>query len=518
MVLFKDESRGFRQSFFAANRPAYVANFANLAEVLFARRSRVPAAALIFWAGRNATQRKRHACVPVFSPLVANQEPTRPRTQGARVDSWTIVIDESEFRAVDIRDIESGDALVWKMAAWGSDLDRSILRRTAALPQLRTLAGRLKLTISEGMQLRPRPKPGGESVEHHKELAERLTLDVAALTGLRRIFAFPPQALSQISRERTYVRAGRFTLPNRVSQPPHVLVSAARNWAVFSDEYLVVPARQIGIVADRGQALLLKALTLYLNSDFVQYHQFLVSTEAGVKRPRSTLEALRSLPIPRSLMEADKDVVGSWAALHDQLAAHDRQADLVTDAGARDAQKAAILSKVNALVNKSLGLGGQDSVRVFDFVNVLFGLCDGKVEDRAVRAPDASELQVYAERLQHELNVFVGPDAGARHSITVRRNGHHNVVQVDLQARNAAVTVHAVEHGSGVAADAAELRQQLETRFAQWRYFNRNLRLFAENRLYLFKPLQLFHWLESKAILDAAEVIGLVLDHAPRPS
>jgi len=45
MSLFEDPSKGFRSAFFNGYKVHTVANFSNLAEVLFARRSRVPAAA-----------------------------------------------------------------------------------------------------------------------------------------------------------------------------------------------------------------------------------------------------------------------------------------------------------------------------------------------------------------------------------------------------------------------------------------------------------------------------------------
>ncbi len=509
MILFKSESEEFRERFFGETQLAYVANFANLAEVLFAGRSRVPAAALIFrpTAGDVTT-------IPVFSPLVANQEPTRPRKEGTRVDTWSLVIDENELRFVNQHDIASGDSLVWKLAAWGSELDRAILRRMKSLKSLDDIADIFDLKIAQGMELRTEPKKGGEPAQHHPELTGKLTINLNALAGSRLLFTFPRKALAPIPAEQTWVRVrGGFSAPERVSRPPHILVNAARNWAVFSDEYVIVPPLQIGVAGGSADVSLLKALTLYLNSHFVQYHQFFASAQSGVKREVSTLRALRELPIPRCLIEPDHGVIETWAHLHDELAACD-----AVSAGTHESRKAGLLSELNRNVNAALHLRQQDCIRIADFVDVMLGLRDGKIEERAVRRPKDEELRVYAERLRHDLDVFIGREAGATHGIDVWHDEHQGVIGIDLLASDGGVTVHPSAQGTGVMSQLADLRNQLAREFSQWRYFNRNLRLFANDRVYLFKPMQRFHWLESQAIQDAGEVVGLVLHRLRAPA
>jgi hypothetical protein len=99
-----------------------------------------------------------------------------------------------------------------------------------------------------------------------------------------------------------------------------VVVSAARNYAVFSEEFLIVESRQIGIVSVEGNRQLLKALELYLSSDFAYYHQFLTTIELGVKRDRATLESLRQIPLP--LFNLTLDELGSGK--HSTTNSHER--------------------------------------------------------------------------------------------------------------------------------------------------------------------------------------------------
>src|SRR5262249_10521335 len=105
----------------------------------------------------------------------------------------------------------------------------------------------------------------------------------------------------------------------KVCEPPHVIVDAARRFAVYSDEYLVIPPRQIGIAGPRDQTQLLKAISLFLISDFATYYQFFASPGWGVKRERATLRARKEMPVPFSRMS--ESALGAWCELHAQALA-----------------------------------------------------------------------------------------------------------------------------------------------------------------------------------------------------
>ena len=158
MTLFKDESKGFRQAFFGSVKVNAVVNFANMAYVLFAGRAEVPAAAFFYElrpdAGSAAGEPER---IITFAPLVTNQEPNRPLRFNSKVDTWTITVNGSEIREVDIADAARGDALTWKLAMWGSHRDRRLLESVAdRFPSLAIEQVERKLTILEGFQLRER--------------------------------------------------------------------------------------------------------------------------------------------------------------------------------------------------------------------------------------------------------------------------------------------------------------------------------------------------------------------------
>jgi hypothetical protein len=262
MTLFKDESTGFRQAFFAGAKVNAVANFANLAYVLFAGRSEVPAAAFFYQkrpAAPNAIDEAER--ILTFAPLVAHQQPNRPTRFQRKVDTWTITVNGSELREVGIAEAIRGDALTWKLAIWGSYRDRRLLESVKARFREETvaiIAQRSGLQIHEGFQPRKRGK-------HVPELVGKKRMKETAIRGLGDVFAFPDFAFEEFPAEWAYARRGRDKLPVTVSRPPHILCDAARRFAVYSDDFVVVRARQPAIAGPKEQAGFLKVLSLYLD-------------------------------------------------------------------------------------------------------------------------------------------------------------------------------------------------------------------------------------------------------------
>ena len=86
------------------------------------------------------------------------------------------------------------------------------------------------------------------------------------------------------------------------------------------------------------------------------------------------------------------------------------------------------------------------------------------------------------------------------------------MVSIDL-TKNAnagnALIVAAADSQAGK--ELERTRRRLQQKRSQWVYFNRDLRIFEGTRTYLFKPMQRFHWTETQAMIDAAEVISATL-------
>jgi hypothetical protein len=541
MTFFEDPSAEFRRRFFREHRLYAVTNFSNLAEVLFAGRSRVPAAAVFFGLRKKNAQPDDLEMTTVFSPLIANQESTRPLSSGVRNETWSITINGDEVREIPFCEIASGRGLPWKLATWGSALDASLLARMRRKwPSLEECEAKWKpklakfvtdpkipaqkFGVTQGLELRVKnSKDAGEEVagaqkkpklDEVSEVRGKHKLDVKLLDRVRRLFRFSNDELVAVlggednGPDEAWCREGRGPLPLAVCRPPHVIVSAARNFAVYSDRFIVVPPRQIGIISVDGNQMLLKAIALYLSSDFAYYHQFLTATELGVKRDRATLESLRQIPIP--LLKLAPNELKGWEALHDRLAQtkprllHDpNQPNAELDETPADDGQDAMIEELNRRVSDALGLDEAERALVHDLVHVRLALNDGKIGQAAMRAAGADELQTYAEWLQRELDT--NADGSTQYCVAILHDADSGFIAVEPANGHATIGVFAVSSGSDRI--LAATRERLREEHAQWVYFDRALRIHRGKRTYLFKPIHRMHWTRTRAMLDAADIV-----------
>jgi hypothetical protein len=386
---------------------------------------------------------------------------------------------------------------------WGSFVDAKVLQTVAR--NFRTVgdlehAG--QLILSEGPQLRDSAGEKGSN-EYHPELIGKATIDLDALKRCRHLLRFPEDSVRYLNESEVFVnkRAG-IQKKLSICEPPHVVVSVSRNFAVYMETFLAVPARQIGIASPSGNRGLLKAMALYLNSDFVAYHQFLKSPQAGIERFVNTLTALRDLPVPFD----DAASLERWETLYSRIAADSETGDLDQSS----------IDELNELTFDTIKLSWRARAAVADLVRVRLGLIEGKIDQSAVRTPSKNELESYARTLGDDLNEFISQSSSSRHRVDLLIGADSGLVAVEL--------IHGVEaQSAGNVWTASEpeahqlvaIRERLIERSAQWLYFNRNLRVYEGSRTYILKPLQRFHWTRTQAIQDAAEIIADCLEPEP---
>jgi N-6 DNA Methylase len=557
-----DEKREFRREFFRQMDVTAVANFANLREVLFPKRdshdtdepgqskkkkrvgARHPAAAF-FYKLTTATRPNERADVLVYSPLVVNQEANRPARPGARKEVWSIVLNASEVRTLPWRALESGDPLPFKIAMWGSPRDEQLLSSLESrFPALSSYAGDKALhgtvcAMHEGPALRwQRPPVAGQPEQEELDalpgVAGKYTIDSDKLRGSGRIYAFPRAALKKVTAAEAFVRKGRGKLTLSVCKKPHIIVSETRSYAVFSDEFLVVPHNYPGIAGPPEERSRLIALSLYLSSSFAFYHDFFRSPNGGITGRRSTLSALRSLPFP--FTDTPESALEEWVELHAQLAktppraapraakkpkrAPQRElfpaepADLEpgpTDPGSTE--ETPLEARLNEMVYALLGLTETERSLVNDVARVRRHLVDGTIGEPAVKLPTETELEEYAAALQRQLGEYVAPALNLVHRVTVVHDvaSRRGMAQIELAPR--------AQPGSPIRVLAADARvgreiAALSDENRQWLYFDRNLFVYRDDRIFILKPLQMVHWTERQGLLDANEIIAQAL--APR--
>ena len=263
MTFFK-QGGSFRSKFFGAFDVSALANFSNLRRDLFDRRVEEPAAAIFYALPKS---RPAHKDILVYSPLLANQEASRPAPDLRalkRKETWAIALNASEVRQISSGSVEKGDFLPLKVAMWGTQRDlRLITGVEKRLPRLEKVISPREIVIRSGLELRKEGAEGG--IDAVPEIQDKLELVVRSLHDCGRIYSLPPAALRKIEAHRAYAREGRGESPLAVCRPPHIVLSGARTFAVYTEEFVVVPHGQTGIAGPDSQKNFLKALSLYLS-------------------------------------------------------------------------------------------------------------------------------------------------------------------------------------------------------------------------------------------------------------
>jgi len=395
-----------------------------------------------------------------------------------------------------------GDLLTWKAAMWGSPRDERLIR--SVRHRFPALGDRPGIEIQEGFQLR---SEGTKGAEFREDLVDKKTLLMEPLRGCGRIFVFPDDAIGTIDRTRAYVRKRGGMSGISVSYAPHVIIDAARRFAVYSDEFLAIPPRQIGIAGQAGHAKLLKALSLFLVSDFATYYQFFTTPAWGVARERATLRSLKEIPVP--FLGMSDDELAGWERLHaDAIGQRGTELPLFELKQSDGKSLEDVDRELNEMTYAALALSKQERWLVEDLARVRIELDEGRIGAAAISSPDVAELEKYADSLSRELDAFLDAE-GKHHEVRVVHDGHSGMVQTSVVRSGRSSQRVWVEKADSLTSKAfARSRDLLRRRYSQWMYFDRRLLILDGEKTFLFKPLQRFHWTCGQALNDADLIIG----------
>jgi restriction-modification enzyme MmeI-like protein len=504
MTWFKKESKLFRQQFFSVWKIWCLANFANFMETLFAGRARSPASAVFY----QAIPPDDDDTILTFAPFVAEQIANRPQEIKSRINIWNIVVNGAEVHEVENSCAKQGAGLTWKLAMWGTNRDRKLLERIGhRYSTFEDFCSKYQLKAHEGFQLRVWSANAAKDLEARQELIGKKKADFNKLRLIGPIFSFPDWALGTISEEEAYLRKRGGGAGLVVSQPPHILVDAARRFAVFSNEFIAVPPRQVGIRGPRGSEPLLKSLGLFLSSEFFAYHQFLASPKWGIDQNLADLDTLKKLPVPLNEL-TDRDIA-EWSAIYDELA-------LLTDksfdeSGLNDSQivrRKNLLDDLNARVFSLLGLRSTERFLVEDFVRFNMNLRQGAVPPDSINAPTVDHIRVYVNTLRDCLDDFLSANRRLRHKIEVVTNEEAGFLSISVQRASKPLLPLISTNREDTSKEMLSIRDALRKEHSQWIYFDRKLKVYYGDVLYQFKPMQRLHWTRRQAVLDSDDIIS----------
>ncbi|MBN2590430.1 MAG: N-6 DNA methylase [Sedimentisphaerales bacterium] len=516
MTLFEEAAQKFRSRFFQEMKVHTVINFSNMRWVLSGNRFTAPSAAFFYHPQEPEQQTDNsEEIIRTYSPLIANQEATRTNARNKRNESWNIIVNVSEIRDVPLNSVTDGQSIPWKVAAWGSQLDikllQSIKKRFHSIGKLKEMG---LLSISQGLELRS--PESDEDIDPVNLPKNAKIVDVSLLKGWRDFFLLPDKAIIPLPKELTHARKGRAKLPLSVCHPPHVIVNQARSFAIYSEDFFIIPPVQIGIASTSNDRNILKALALFLNSDFAYYYEFFLSSTLGGWRKISKLKALRNIPTP--ILSISKSMLKKWANFYDYLANATliayKKSNLWNNENNISSIKGSVvdqelIQELNKLVYDGLDLTHREQSLVHDFMYVRSSLNDGCLGVEACRPPKNNEIRNYAKHLQNELNDFIKGELSGRHDIQIIHDKDSGMICVTFVRNSKSKGLLSVLPADNSEAKELErYRKNIIKEKSQWVYFNRNLRIYDNNKICIFKPMQMMHWTTTQARLDAMDILS----------
>jgi len=544
--LFNLKSRNYRRHFFTKHEVLRITNLANLRDVLFDGRSKLPAATIIY---RQAVDSREKPSIVHYGPFSLNQLP------GARKKPWVITINENEIQIVSPYEAEKGETSLWKFALWGTYRDKRATERISYLfpNTLNEVCEKRGWPFSEGVQLRHRgTKPNYELVEYIAELRgkKRFRTDLMNKSLLR--FSVSQNVLEDIPDEMCYVRKRGGKAGLSVTQAPHIILSPGwMSYIVYSDEDFVIPPRQIGIAAPEEDAEYLQALSVFLNSSLVTYYLFFHAQEWGVFRQarRVSITEVRKIPTPEltrgqieelaglldELTEVEnREVLGFISEMRGRgptrldLASHSagNTAKFSLPEGLTKEEADQFVAHLRAKLQKKIDdevfdlFDIPEDIRLLaeEFVQVRLSLDKPSAIESITRKPSDQELLAYARELRDGLDEFVMGTAYHRVSITHSDELIECIVDITQGDAPIPVNGNSIKVGDLTTTRLlAELSDSLREQFSQWVYVQRGLRLFDGPRVYIYKMPRLVDWTRTQAMNDASDIIGEALEATWKP-
>ena len=144
-----------------------------------------------------------------------------------------------------------------------------------------------------------------------------------------------------------------------------------------------------------------------------------------------------------------------------------------------------------------------------DFVRVRCALNDGRLGTEAVHAPTKPEMRKYATSLQKELDDFIEGELPGGHDVQIVYDSDSGMICVTLvQNAKTRGLISVLKANTPEAKTLDKYRKQIRQQKSQWVYFNRNLRIYNDNQICIFKPMQQLHWTATQARIDAMDILS----------
>jgi hypothetical protein len=290
---------------------------------------------------------------------------------------------------------------------------------------------------------------------------------------------------------------------------------------IFGDVDFVI-GDQTGISGPEEDEALLRAISLYLGSSVGRYLIFFHSLSWGIDRTTLRPTDLRDVVVPffskkeeQELASLHRSVVEREKILFEKT--YSEKKGLFSDVETPEIlfTQEDLQREIDEKIEEIMGLPKSVSIYIHDFINISLSLNKGKTNSsdnnkiKAIEPPSSKELEAYALRLRGQLDSYTA-DEGIKHLVSVVYSRDLTICQVAPVKTVEYLDVFVTEAKENWKTLFEQINKSLQDQFSQWFYFQRELRIFDSKRevVSICKPSRLIHWMESKAISDANDIIA----------
>lgn len=493
-TLTNDQLANWRRQFFGNLRVKRLTNLANFANIIFPS-AKQPAMTLIFQNGKKPGDADQ---ILHLGPFVANQNILTPK-QGSKKRSWVIGFTESEIKSISQKEVTQGGAAVWKMALWGNHRDPLAIRKIRQVfsNTLGDLALERGWEIKLGLQLRA---DEGTENNRNEEISDDDGKNV--LRGLKvlnhKAFINANGAL-QIEQkflventEGCFIRKGRKSGLSLLTGPRLFLWNS---FAAFSSDPFIIRHDKLGLVGGSDQEM--KAVAAVWNTSFVPYLLFFVTSAAwGIGYSQIDKGDVTNLPFPKWDAEREENLAQLW----EEAAKNEDEGMPFNE----------VKDFIDRRVSEILGIPEWVSMIVREFFKVRYQCNQGKIPAALRSYPSPENLTIYAETLQRELDQFLAGKGS--HSLRLLSSRKGISVSVTVSREENSERPQIIQASGDDAKVLEELLKAAEAKVSQWFYVKRSVRLFDGDTVHIIKPPQFLEWTQTRALLDADDLLSEVIE------
>jgi len=508
-VLLNTTTNDFQAEWFGKNAVDRVVNFSDLRLFLFENAIR-PCVAVRISQFQSDTQ---NAAIRYESP----------KADLRSLQGGPVYIREEDTASIRVKDLllaarNRQAPLLWKSHMWGSWRDQRLLSRFLAMGKLCDIVGSARkprrFMKGQGFQrYNPKPTSDIEKIQS-KKMPERpwwppemLFLSARGMKDL----AIAPKDCGAVG--------NRFPLllfprpPALFDGPKVIFTQGSRDMKVaFCGFPVIFQAALQTITGSKGDADLLRFLSVAIKSDLAQYYLFHTSANWGTERDKVHLHELLSLPFvppedaakPRQAQGIVQRVAAAVKRFEEKCNTPDFQL-----ANRQDEAKA-IRKKLEPLIRKYYGIDDYESMVIDDTIETIIrSSTPNGPEDviRTLRSVRDEHCLCYTDTLcemlsqftEHKKTTFVG------HVFLGRP---YSAVRITIGKRKTETKV------SKAPKPLAEVLDRMETlleRQNEHFMFCRNMKVFDGDVLYILKPAQRRFWTRTTALNDADEIAAAVI-------